>query len=99
MGMVLAADTDGVNRPWLEIDETVALVAAFDKVDVLTVDALLAEKDEGGDFPLRNWGVLRNLRPGARPRRFSDGLGECASSTVCKSDSFERPETDRPLTR
>jgi len=99
IGMVLTADTDGVNKPLLEIDETVVLVAAFDTVDVLIVDALLAEKDEGGDFPLRNWGVFRNLRPGARPRRFSEGLGESASSTVCKSDSFEKPETDRPPTR
>lgn len=52
--IALAADTDGVNRPWLEVDEMVVLVAACDGVDVLIVDALLAEKDEGGDFPLRN---------------------------------------------
>jgi len=53
IAIVLTADTDGVNRPLLEIDEMVVLAAAFDG-DVLIVDALLAEKDEGGDFPLRN---------------------------------------------
>ena len=99
IAMVLAADTEGVNRPLLETDEMVVLVAAFDGVDVLIVDELLAEKDEGGDFPLRNWGVFRNFRPGVRPRRFSDGLGESAGSAPWRSDSFENPETDRPLTR
>jgi hypothetical protein len=64
MAMIIVlqgADTDGVNTPLVEIDETVALAAAFKIVDVLIVDAL-AEKDGDGDFPCGD--VFQNFRPG-----------------------------------
>jgi hypothetical protein len=94
MAIVLAAETEGVNKPLLDIEETV--VAAVEGVEVLTVEALLAENDEGGDFPLRNClGVFRKLN-GVRPRRFSEGLGDSLGSPTGKSDSFERPENERP---
>jgi len=94
--MVLA---DGVSKPLLDIDETVA-VFVVDWAGVFDAMPFLDGYDEGGgDFPLRNClGVLRNFKPGVRPRRcLSEGLGESAGSAVCRSDSFERPENERPV--